>query len=152
MQTIPLHKDLFSILMTIKIYQIGIKRKKRSRNRICRPVSNKRMTRENVGPLWKEMGELLIQDMEKATVLNDFFASASTRKSRKPKARSGKNKELHTVGEDQVWVYLRNLKTCKSTGLADEGTKLLSIIYEKLWLSGECMTDSSHYSWLQFLN
>jgi len=28
-----------------------------------------------VGPLWKEMGDLLTQDTEKAEVLNDFFAS-----------------------------------------------------------------------------
>jgi len=28
-----------------------------------------------VGPLWKEMEDLVAQDMKKAEVLNDFFAS-----------------------------------------------------------------------------
>lgn len=42
--------------------------------------------------MWREMGDLLIQDMEKADVLNDFFASASTSKSQKPQAGSGKTK------------------------------------------------------------
>ena len=37
-------------------------------------VSDKRMTRENVGPLQKEMGDLVTsRDMEKAEVLNNFF-------------------------------------------------------------------------------
>ena len=33
-----------------------------------------------MGPLWKEMGELVTWDMEKAEVLNDFFASVFTSK------------------------------------------------------------------------
>jgi len=44
----------------------------------CRYLSGKRKTRENVGPLWKETGDLVTQDMEKAEVLNDFFASVFT--------------------------------------------------------------------------
>ncbi|GAB0190131.1 hypothetical protein GRJ2_001478400 [Grus japonensis] len=43
-------------------------------------VSDKRRTRENVGPLWNETGNLVTQDMEKAEVLNDFFASVFTDK------------------------------------------------------------------------
>ena len=39
-----------------------------------RYLSDKRKTRKNVGPLWKEKGDLVTQDMEKAEVLNDFFA------------------------------------------------------------------------------
>ena len=38
-----------------------------------RYVGDKRKTRENVGPLCKEMGDLVTLDMEKAEVLNDFF-------------------------------------------------------------------------------
>ncbi|KAK4830740.1 hypothetical protein QYF61_013190 [Mycteria americana] len=38
-------------------------------------VSDKRKTRGNVGPPWREVGDLVIWDMEKAEVLNDFFAS-----------------------------------------------------------------------------
>lgn len=35
--------------------------------------SNKMKTRENAGHLWKEMGDLVTQHMEKAEVLNDFL-------------------------------------------------------------------------------
>ncbi|GAB0197821.1 hypothetical protein GRJ2_002247500 [Grus japonensis] len=42
--------------------------------------SDKRKTRENVGPLWKEMGDLVTLDMEKAEVFDDFFASVFTGK------------------------------------------------------------------------
>ncbi|GAB0175874.1 mitochondrial enolase superfamily member 1 [Grus japonensis] len=45
-----------------------------------RYVSDKRRTRENVGPLRNETGALVTQDMEKAEVLNDFFASVFTGK------------------------------------------------------------------------
>ncbi|GAB0207445.1 mitochondrial enolase superfamily member 1 [Grus japonensis] len=45
-----------------------------------RYVSDKRRTRENVGPLRNETGNRVTQDMEKAEVLNDFFASVFTGK------------------------------------------------------------------------
>ncbi|KGL87978.1 hypothetical protein N301_00234, partial [Charadrius vociferus] len=41
-------------------------------------ISDKRKTRENVGPLRKEMGDMVTQDMEKVEVLNNFFASVFT--------------------------------------------------------------------------
>jgi len=40
-----------------------------------RYVSDRRKTRENVGPLRKEAGDLVTQDVEKGEVLSDFFAS-----------------------------------------------------------------------------
>ncbi|KFQ04942.1 hypothetical protein N329_07333, partial [Haliaeetus albicilla] len=43
-----------------------------------RYVSDRRKTSENVGPLWKKTKDLVTQDMEKAEVLNDFFASVIT--------------------------------------------------------------------------
>ncbi|KFP45239.1 hypothetical protein N324_06164, partial [Chlamydotis macqueenii] len=57
-----------------------------------------------------------------------------------------------TVGEEQVQDHLRNLKVHKSMGpdemhlwvlreLVDEVTKLLSIMFEKSWQSGEVPTD-----------
>ena len=45
-----------------------------------RYVDDKRETRENVGPLWKETGDVVTQDMGKAEVLNDYFVSVFTSK------------------------------------------------------------------------
>ncbi|GAB0176260.1 mitochondrial enolase superfamily member 1 [Grus japonensis] len=86
-----------------------------------RYVSDKRRMRENVGPLQNETDDLVTQDMEKAEVLNDFFASVFTGKSLSHTAqvtegRDWENAELPTVGEDQVREYLRNLKVHKSMG------------------------------------
>ncbi|KFV20689.1 hypothetical protein N340_13269, partial [Tauraco erythrolophus] len=44
-------------------------------------VSDKKRSREDAGPLRKEMGDLATRDLEKTEVLNDFFASVFTGKS-----------------------------------------------------------------------
>lgn len=43
-----------------------------------RCTSDKRKTRLNVSLLWKNMGDMITQDMEEAEVLNKFFASIFT--------------------------------------------------------------------------
>ncbi|KFV19046.1 hypothetical protein N340_08358, partial [Tauraco erythrolophus] len=74
-----------------------------------RYVSDKRRIRENVGPLQKETGDLITQDMQKAEVLNDFFpsvfsdkCSSRTAQVTEGKGRDWENEEPPTVGEDQV--------------------------------------------------
>jgi len=74
-----------------------------------RYVSDRRKTRENVGPLQKEAGDLVIQDVKKAEVINDFFASvfnskcsSHTAQAAEGKGRDWENEEPPTVAEDQV--------------------------------------------------
>jgi len=43
-------------------------------------VSSKRKTRDNVGPLLNEVGVLVMEDAEKAELLNVFFASVFSAK------------------------------------------------------------------------
>jgi len=124
---------------------------KGNKKSFCRYISDKRKARENVGPLQREMEDLVIWDMEKAVVLYDFFASIfismcsnHTSQAAAGKGRNWENDELPTVGEEKVHGHLRNLKVHNCMGpeqmhswvlmeLVDEVAKPLSILFWKSW-------------------
>jgi len=134
----------------------GVKGNKKA---FCSYDSDRRQTREKVGPLWKEAGDMVTWDVEKAEVLNDFFASVFNSKCSSHMAQVAEGKggdreeeEPPTVGEHQVRDCLRNLKVHKSMGPdevhprvlrdpADEVAKPLAIIFQRSWQSGEVPTD-----------
>jgi len=85
-----------------------------------------------VGPLWKEMGDLVTWDMEKAEVLNNIFASVFTSKRfshtaqvTEGKGRDWENEVLPTEGDDHVQDHLRNLEVHKSMGPEEAHAQIL---------------------------
>ncbi|PKU38767.1 hypothetical protein llap_10927 [Limosa lapponica baueri] len=70
-------------------------------------INQKRKARENVGPLMNEVGALVVEDTEKAELLNAFFASVFTAKaapheSQTPETRGNvwREEDFPSVGED----------------------------------------------------
>ncbi|CAM5177833.1 unnamed protein product [Eretmochelys imbricata] len=117
-----------------------------------RYVSNKKKVKESVGPLLNEGGNLVTEDVEKAKVLNAFFASVFTNKVSSQTAALGSTAwgrgDQPSVEKQVVWDYLEKLDAHKSMGpdalhprapkeLADVIAEPLAVIFENSWRSGE---------------
>lgn len=92
---------------------------KDNKKAFCKHINRKRQTRENLAPLLNGAGAMVTKYMEKAEVVNAFFASVVTCKTstQEPQALETRmevwsKEDLHSVEENQVREQL-NWK-CKS--------------------------------------
>ncbi|CAM4566327.1 unnamed protein product [Lepidochelys kempii] len=119
-------------------------------------VGNKKKAKEFVGPLLNEGGNLVTEDVEKANVLNAFFASVFTNKVSSQTAALGITKwgrdGQPSVEIEVVRDYLEKLDVHKSMGpdelhprvlkeLAAVIAEPLAIIFENSWRTGEVPDD-----------
>ncbi|XP_054045493.1 uncharacterized protein LOC128904794 [Rissa tridactyla] len=132
---------------------------KDNKKRFFQYINRKRKTRENIGPLMNETGALVVEDTEKAELLNAFFSLVFTDKavpheSHTPEARGkvGREEDFPLVEEDRVRDHLAKLDIHKSMGpdgmhprvlreLADVITRPLSIVFARSWGAGEVPED-----------
>ncbi|KAK4832396.1 LOW QUALITY PROTEIN: hypothetical protein QYF61_022251 [Mycteria americana] len=99
-------------------------------------TSGKEKTRENVGPLLNEAGDLVTLSVEKAGVLNAFFASVFTsktslEKSQVPETGGLSQKMLEQTGHMSVGPDWRHPRVLRE--LADVIVRPLSVILRQLW-------------------
>ncbi|CAM5075608.1 unnamed protein product [Eretmochelys imbricata] len=124
--------------------------------KIRKNVGNKKKTKESVGPLLNEGGNLVTEDVEKANVLNAFFASVFTNKVSSQTAALGITKwgrdGQPSVEIEVVRDYLEKLDEHKSMRpdelhprvlkeLAAVIAEPLAIIFENSWRTGEVPDD-----------
>ncbi|CAM5148805.1 unnamed protein product [Eretmochelys imbricata] len=117
-----------------------------------RYISNKKEVKESVRPLLNEGGNLVTEDVEKANVLNAFFASVFTNKVSSQTTALGSTAweggAQPSVEKEVIQDYLEKLDEHKSMGpdalhprvlkeLADVIAEPLAIILENSWRSGE---------------
>nr|XP_048724541.1 RNA-binding motif, single-stranded-interacting protein 1 isoform X1 [Caretta caretta]XP_048724542.1 RNA-binding motif, single-stranded-interacting protein 1 isoform X1 [Caretta caretta]XP_048724543.1 RNA-binding motif, single-stranded-interacting protein 1 isoform X1 [Caretta caretta]XP_048724544.1 RNA-binding motif, single-stranded-interacting protein 1 isoform X1 [Caretta caretta] len=129
---------------------------KRNKKGFFRYVGNKKKAKESVGPLLNEGGNLVTEDVEKANVLNAFFASVFTNKVSSQTAALGITKwgrdGQPSVEIEVVRDYLEKLDVHKSMGpdelhprvlkeLAAVIAEPLAIIFENSWRTGEVPDD-----------
>ncbi|CAM4643115.1 unnamed protein product [Caretta caretta] len=121
-----------------------------------RYVGNKKKAKESGGPLMNEGGNLVTEDVEKANVLNAFFASVFTNKVSSQTAALGITTwgidGQPSVEKEVVRDYLEKLDVHKSMGpdelhprvlkeLAAVIAEPLAIIFENSWRTGKVPDD-----------
>ncbi|GAB0204618.1 mitochondrial enolase superfamily member 1 [Grus japonensis] len=122
-------------------------------------ISSKRKTRKNVGPLLNEVGALVMEDTEKVKLLNALFDSVFAAKVGPQETQTLevgekvlRKEDLPLVKEDWVREHLGKLDIHKAMGpdgmhpqvlreLADVIARLVSIIFERSWRTGEVPED-----------
>ncbi|KAK4823010.1 hypothetical protein QYF61_024812 [Mycteria americana] len=123
-------------------------------------ISSKRRAKENLQPLVDGGGNTVTKDEERAEVLNAFFASVFNSRANcslgtqppELEDRDGDQNGAPIIQGEMVSDLLHHLDTHKSMGpdeihprvlkeLADVLTKLLSIISQQSWLTGEVPVD-----------